>query len=266
MRAIVFGSVTEVAGIPGAGKTTALETLKNDLHTNKSDNFSKFALRIIKLTRIDRVALLITAIRFWRLLRFVSRESSLRSIMVTVTSAPFRRRPGKHQFGNNLVLEILFLLNDIGTRSAAARLASIITQRHAVVDELWMQGMIGVWLRLPSKKRTVFWQDHVSRRNWNSSIVVSISGNTAASRLKLAPSRPIVRYATATAAPDDQLSEQLDRLNGLARSAIPPSNVANSNPKEHSVAMEVGAAVARLVPTSRLFIWPRTRTLNQTCR
>ena len=261
---MLFGSVIEITGIPGAGKTTTLEAIADIPDSVRASQILKSVHKGIKLSRLDRLSLFITAIRFWKILRFADSSSSFFSTFAKVVTAPFRSTSSRQQFGENLASEILILLNNIGVRAISARVASIATQKHAIVDELWLQGMIGIWLRLPNDRRTLFWNDHVARRKWNNSIVFVISGATAASRLALDPQRPLIRYAAEDTVPDESISAQLDKLSKLANAVARPELTISSDETNDLVEELLKQRFATIAPNSNIFVASRTRTRRRT--
>jgi cytidylate kinase len=259
LNLIIAGSVVEVSGIPGAGKTTAVTNLKKSYQTSNADWLYKFFIWSITRFRIDRLALLLTGLRFWQILRYIDDENGPISTLFTLVGSPIRRRPDKQRLGHNVVVEILFLLNDINRRNIVARMASMITQKHCIVDEMWMQGMIGIWLRIPSEKRKLFWSKHVLKRNWRKVVLISVDETTIETRSASISARPIIRYSLTQTSGNTSDFEHLTELNKLLCSTVDSNQVVILTTDNAMVETVVQEQVLEITNSSRLAIYPRTR-------
>jgi hypothetical protein len=256
------GSVIEFAGLPGSGKTSSIQLLMQE--SDSRGLLPARILKILRLTRVDRALLPYTYLKCNALLRMSGTDQSARAPrngkLKNTLSSLWATRPGKDEIGTDLETELLFFLNDTLTRSIAARTAAALTRSCLVVDELWAQAVIGVWLRLPDAERQIFWvRTGLRMTGKNRFLWFTITGAHSINRDVARGGRPVMRYARDRMADADSFASQLDHLSLLfVKDADPTATIDTGEVQDpNQLASQIREQIRNVSGRSKLMFWPR---------
>ncbi len=153
--------IVEATGLPGSGKTTVLNLLLKRLGSHHRAGTRSVKKRLQSFC-IHKLFMPITLVMFSPVFRCLHRNEPGTSVHFVrwVFSLMLKAMSGQKKpiEGNNEAsFQILTFLNDFVFEYVIASLEAALLRKNFVMDEGFVQGGIGVWLRAPKDLKKTLW-------------------------------------------------------------------------------------------------------------
>ena len=170
-------------------------------HGSRTCSWGPTSFRRIRKLFVDRLFFPTTALRFRHIFRELhARDSSgsrrafglwLGYLVFTAMMA------GSTRLYRYIPYDILLFLNDLVVKYAIARVEGLMRRKWIVLDEGFVTGGMGIWMRMSDEEKKRMWDLYNATEPWNANCVVLDCGkNNALLRAKSrsGPERPILGF------------------------------------------------------------------------